>query len=376
MELYSPLHRSIKPLAIAVLGAIALISCSSSQTVYDEDGIYSNPASETEVVITDNSGVTSTGVAYKNYFEQKADALGQIPEEGAIFTDIESYTSTEGDLQDEEYYDDFSEGTGYRVGNAAWGEEVSDIVVNVYPSYAGGFWGGGFGFNQWGFNRFGWGGFGGGWGYYDPFFGPFYNGWGFGGFGYGFGAPWNPFCYGFNRPFYNRPFGNQHFNNGFGRGGNGIAYSRGRRNSASSAIAASRARLRESSRSRSVYSRDRGTVRPSSGNRGDARSSVRRSTNSARTSRPSYSRPASGARPSSPNTARSSTSRSRGNARPATRTSRSSTARSSSSSRPSYSRPSSSSRSSSARSSSSSRSSGSRSSSRSGGSSRRGGGIK
>lgn len=383
MELYSPLKKSLQTLAIAVLGVITLASCSSSQTVYDEDGIYSNPASEAEIVSTDNTGVSRTGVAYKNYFEQKAEALSQIPEEGAIFTDIESYTSTEGDLVDEEYYDDFSEGTGYRSGNASWGEEVSDVTVNVYPSFAGGF-GGGFGWNQWGFNRFGWGGFGGGWGYYDPFFGPFYNGWGYGGFGYGYAA-WNPFCYGYNRPFYNRPFGNQHFNNGYGRRGNGIAYSRGRRNSASNVIAASRTRLRESSRSRSVYSRSRGTARPSSNRRGDARSNASRPSNSARPSRPNYSRPSSTTRPTRPSTSRPSTTRPNtsrpsrpsttrpsGNARPASRPSRPNTSRPSSSSRPSYSRPSSS-RSSSARSSSSSRSSGSRSSSRSGGSSRRGG---
>lgn len=378
MELYSPLHKTLKPLAIAVLGAIALISCSSSQTVYDEDGIYSNPASETEVVVTENSGVTSTGVAYKNYFDQKADALDQIPEDGAIFTDIESYTSTEGDLE-EEYIEDYAEGTGYRVGNASWGEEVSSITVNVYPSYAGGYWGGGYGFN-----RFGYGGFGGGWGYYDPFYGSFYNGFGF---GYGYAAVWNPFCYGYNRPYYNRPYynnyNNNYYNNGYGGRNNNVAYSRGRRNSASSAIAASRTRLRESGRrttaSRSVYSRDRGTARPSSSRgRGTVRPSATRPSNSARPSRPSATRPAT--RPSRPSVnrpraTRPSTTRPRGNARPASRPSRPTTTRPRTSSRPnSNARPSSSSRSKSSVRSSSSRSSSGRSSSRSGGTSRRGGG--
>lgn len=386
MQLSLGSFQPFKVFATAVIGVFTLASCSSSQAVYDDDGIYSK--NNTEIVPQEiTGGTTGNGVAYRNYFEQGAEALEEIPEEGAIFTDIESYTSDDGS-EGTIVYDD---GTGYETGRAAWGEETEDITVNIYPDI--GFYGG-FGFNRFGFggfNNWGWGGgwaggWGGGWGggFNNWGFGG-WNGWGWGGPGFGFGNPWNPFCYGYG--------GFNGFNNSFNNGGYGrrVAYNGSRRTSASSAIAASRARLRDNGRgttNRSTYSRGRGTTRPSTTSRGVARPTtsrgVARPTTSRGVARPSTSRGV--ARPSG-NTrgvARPSTSRgvarpsgnSRGVARPSGNSRPSSASRSRGNSRPSSTSRSrsSSSRGTSARSSSSRSSSGSRGGSSRGGSSRRGGG--
>ncbi|MFT5751869.1 MAG: hypothetical protein ACI86L_001374 [Dokdonia sp.] len=370
MQLSLGSFQSFKVFATVVIGIFALASCSSSQAVYDDDGIYSKSNAET-VSQEVTGGTTGNGVAYKNYFEQGAEALEEIPEEGAIFTDIESYTSEEGSEGAIVYEDD----AGFETGRAAWGEETEDVTLNIYPNnnFYGGF----------GFNRFGFGGFN-GWGYGGWGYGGFnnwgyggFNGWGWGGAGFGFGNPWNPFCYGYG--------GFNGYYNNFNNGGYGrrTAYNGSRRTSASSAIAASRTRLRENGRrttNRSTYSRGRGTSRPTT-TRGIARpnNSGSRPSNSARpvngsrpsnASRPNGSRPSNASRPRG-NGRPSNASRPRGNSRPSSGSRPSNASRPRGNSKPSSTSRSrsSSSRGASARSSSSRSSSGSR-----GGSSRRGGG--
>ena len=265
MEFNIPLKYTFKNLSLIIGATAFLVSCGSSQQFYDEDGIYSSvntTATETQDVDPANGNTQ----IYKNYFEKGAKEFGELEEEGAIFTDIESYTS-EGDVYVEG--DGFETATGY----AAWGDEVQDEEINIYYNspYGAGFGYGGFGY---GYGGFGFGGYGYG-----------YAGYGYGGFGpyYSFWSPWGyrPFIgygYAYGNSFYNRR-GN--FNNGFSsqfRGNrNAVAYNSGRRSlnntrsvrrgSAASAVSASRARLRSSSgrtetvnRRRNTYTRNRGTV--------------------------------------------------------------------------------------------------------------------
>lgn len=376
MDIYTALKITRNNLLLPAVAILFLVGCSSSQQVYDTDGIYSDgttaaTTSEAPRETTPESNANSQ--VYKNYFEKGAEELNALEEEDAIFTDIESYSSEEGA---EIYVDgmDFETSTGY----AAWGDQPQDIQVNVYNDpFIGGFGFGGFGFNRFGFgpfgfNRFGFGpygfnrfgfnrfGFGG--------FGPFGFG-GFGHFGYGgFGFVGNPYCF-YGQGFYGNQLGYRNgFNNGFigGRGRNNgrLASNSGRRGSANDVIAASRSRLREgrtaSSRSRNTYARDK----RSRANRTNSRNGVRsnrsyrdgqsRGTATRPNTRPN-ARPNSNSRPSRPNarpqgsssrpSARPSRPSSRPSARPSRPSSRPSARPSRPSSRRSYSRPSSRSRS-------------------------------
>lgn len=371
MNFSTSLRTSIKSLSLSALAATLLVACSASQQVYDDDGIYSSNESANATSQEETSSNGSNTQVYKNYFEKGAQELGELEGEGAIFTDIEEYSSEESNAI---YVDgtDFESATGY----GAWGDEVQDVQVTIYnnsPIWGWNRWGG-LGWNGglgWG-RGFGWGGnfwspwYGGA--YYNPFLG--------GGFAY-----YSPFYYygNFNRfNNFNYGYANHRYN------GNRVAYSAGRRSinssgrrmGATDAIAASRSRLRTSSRSRATYSRNKGTARPTSSRNGTYRNGVSRGTpNSAQRpstgSRPNtYSRPSSRTRPTTrPNSrptrpsgtqSRPSSRPSGSKARPSSRPSRPTSRPSSSSRRSSYSRPSSSSRSSGSRSTSSSSRSGGR----------------
>ncbi len=400
MELYTTILKSFKNLSLSLIGGVMVVSCTATQQVYDEDGIYSS--SESVVVQEDQERVTDASNAnvYKNYFEKGAQELEEIEEEGAVFTDIESYSSEDGS---EIYIDEssFDASTGY----AAWGDDPQDVEVNIYNNSP--LWG----FNRWGGFGFGygWGGYGLGWnrgfgwgggfgnpywggGFWNPYWGGgFYNPYWGGGFGYAFNHPYG--FYGNNFYAYNRGY----------RGGR-VAYNTGRRTAganvgrrsrnATDAIAASRSRLRASSgrnvtsRSRATYSRNRGTARPTNGrgtsysdgiSRGRPGSAARdgvsrgRPTTAQRPSngnRPNaYGRPATSTRPKGSRPSRPNANRPSRPSRPSGTSTRPSSRPSRPAARPS--RPSSSRSGSFSRSSSSSRSSGV---SRGGGSSRSSGG--
>jgi len=329
---YSTIKRRLSLVFTGVL-ALLLTSCG---VYYDpgyasEDGIYTSESSTTA-----NEGAVDKTNYYKQYFQSKDKTFEDLPEEGAVFTDIDSYSTTES--LDEEGYIVIEENEEYQGGNAGWGSNgTDDVTINIYNTPAIGF-----------------GGFNG-----------FYGGFGYGGFGYG-GYGFNPYWYGFGNPYWYRPFwGIGYSPYGFGFGGafcypyyggygyyNTIAYQRGRRNiDYSSGRVATRGR----SNARTSYSRSelnrrivsRSNPRGNSVNRGRPTTSRPNSSynrpNSNRPSRPSYNRPSNN-RPSNSRPSYSRPSNSRPSySRP-------------SNSRPSYSRP------------SSSRSSGSRS-----GGSRRGG---
>lgn len=328
------LRSSLKAMSFSVLAVITLLSCSSTQNVYDDDGIYNSGTSSTVQERAGEEVVQSQNTSkYKDFFQNGARQLEDIPEEGAIFTDIEEYNSeSEGDYN-EEYVDEET----YQEGKSAWGEETGNSVVYVYNSSP-----------FYGFNRFGYGGFGYGFNRFG-YGSSYYRGFGFNNFGYGYNSfgyggfvnAWNPLFYGSS--FYNRPYFNGAYN---GYGGTAIAYNNirrravvnaNRKSSASRTVAESRSRLRGNTAktSRGGQSRGNGVSRTRPATTRGGR------TGTTQTTRPSTSRtrPSGSSSRKRPSTSSSSRSRSttiRGSSR-------------SSSSRPSFSRSSSSSRSSGSR---------------------------
>ena len=267
MEFNTSLMVTVKNLSFIAVTSVFLIGCSSTQNVYDEDGIYSS--SQTDVSTNSEQEITNGAntQVYKNYFEKGAQELSELEQDGAVFTDIDSYSSEAGS-------EIYVEGTSFETntGYAAWGDEPQDVEVNIYNN--GPFWGGnGFGYGGFAGYGYGWGGgfYGNGWGR------GFWSPWGYG-FHRGFNSPffgYNGFGYAYNSPFlyYGNNFNNHYYGN-TGRNFRGsVAYNNGRRSSVSNAgrrntavnaISSSRSRLRAaagrtSGTTRNTYSRNRGT---------------------------------------------------------------------------------------------------------------------
>lgn len=188
-------------------GALMLLaSCGSYQYAgYESDGIYSSSEEGEAYTANDYDESYENALYYKQLFAEKSEQFANVPEEGAIFTDIENYSSA--GQYDEDMFGE--EGLEYEPGRAAWGTDPDEISINIYndpfyspygysPYYAGfydpywapynpyyGYYGYrpyryGYGFYspyRWnlGFS-FGWGnwGYGRGYGFYDPWFGPNY----------------------------------------------------------------------------------------------------------------------------------------------------------------------------------------------------------
>ena len=178
-------------------GALMLLaSCGSYQYAgYDNDGIYTS--SEEGEAYADNEYDESydNALYYKQLFAEKSEEFANVPEEGAIFTDIEGYSSA-GQYEDDMFED---EGLDYQVGRAAWGTDPDEISINIYndpfyfpygysPYYAG---------------------------YYDPYWGPYNPYYGYYGYrpyryGYGYYSPyrWNAsFTFGWGNWGYGRGYG-------------------------------------------------------------------------------------------------------------------------------------------------------------------------
>ena len=143
--------------ALGLFGLLVFTSCGSSYYGAEAagDGIYANTTdSEPEVA---EETQTDKSNYYKQYFQSKDKAYEEIPEDGAVFTDIEAYHTKEsldeeGNIIIEEQY--------YDQGYGAWGTNGGNVSVNVYG-------GAGFGVGL------GWGwGWGWGWGgWYNPWWG-------------------------------------------------------------------------------------------------------------------------------------------------------------------------------------------------------------
>ena len=210
--------------------ALLLASCSSYQYAgYDDDGIYA-PSKEGEAyTANDYEESYEDALYYKQLFAEKAETFENVPEEGAIFTDIEGYSSV-GD------YDDLApveEGLDYQTGRPAWGTDPDRISINIYEDrfynpfynpyiypYYSGFYdpflmpGFGYAYNPYGYGF----GYPYGYGYYSPWrsYGRF--GWNW---GYRYGYPYSPYYYG----------GGHYYGNSRNYNIQDVAYSNSRRNS-------------------------------------------------------------------------------------------------------------------------------------------------
>jgi hypothetical protein len=260
----------IKLFFIAPVSLLLLASCSSYQySGSDRDGVYGDNRrvySEQEQYATQDNKASY----YKNLFAEESDLYYDLLAENAIFTDVESYTSTGGDYTEQS--------SNYQGGNAPWGQDPDSYSINIHNNgYYGGFynpyWGGGYyGYNPyWGPGHYGprhWGsswsmGFG---GYYP------YSGFGY---GYGYGYSIHPYFYGGGG--WHNPY-NYHYNrNNYFR--QNVAYNTGRRNAVSSYRDSDRSNLRnavnlDSRRQNSNYSRSIRNIRNSDDQSGVTRRSI------------------------------------------------------------------------------------------------------
>ncbi len=274
---------------LAPVSFFLLASCGSYQYSGYEDGIYGE-ANRTTTNERQNQNANQNddnSSYYQNLFAEEAALYGDILSDNAIFTDVESYSSTGGEYQPGEQYN-------YQGGQAPWGEDPDTYTVNIYNNgFHGGFfnpyWGGGLAFDpffgpglwgpgfygpgywgpgMWGNNwRIGFGGFG-------PFM-PYGFHYGYGGYG-GFGPGY------FGRGFYS-PYDN--FGNNYGYANNyrqNTSYNTGRRNATStygnrSNTSAYRSAAIIDSRGRtSSYSRSIRNLRGSNDNYGVNRRTVGR----------------------------------------------------------------------------------------------------
>ncbi len=244
---------------IALVSLLLLASCSSYQySGADRDGVYGDNrrvySEQEQYPAQDNKNSY-----YKNLFAEEAVLYNDLLAEDAIFTDVESYTSTDGDYTEQQ--------PNYQGGNAPWGQDPDSYSINIYNNgfYGGNYnpyWGGGY----YGYNPY-WGP-----GYYGPGYGGSYWGIGYGGYypysgfgyGYGYGFSIHPYFYG-GGGWYN-PYNHHSYRNNYFR--QNVAYNSGRRNAVSSYRDGSRSNLRnavnlDSRRQSSSYSRSIRNLRSS-----------------------------------------------------------------------------------------------------------------
>lgn len=321
MKLYTSISKKIL-FFMAPVSLFLLASCGSYHySGYENDGVYGDSSRNYEDQNQIESQESNRSY-YKNLFEEEAALYGDVLEEGAVFTDVENYSSSNGD------YDTNME-SNYQGGNPTWGSNPDSYTINIYnDGFYGGF-----------YNPY----WGGGLYAYDPFWGPGYYGPGYygnpygygyggyyGGYGYGYGIAVHPFIYGAGG-WYNpyNFYGNRYtyYNN------NHVAYNSGRRNATSSYRSNRTSDLRNATaldnRGRSSsYSRSIRNIRNSNDNYGLSRRSSDNTYNTARTRtnntysrsnrgssvyRSSRSSNGSSTRSSSPSTTRSSSGTVRSN---------------------------------------------------------------
>jgi hypothetical protein len=225
---------NIQQFILFIIANLALVSCGTYQSAYNNDGIYNSDVNlqrENTVVIADEKEYEN----YNNsYFTNELERLDNL-NNGTIFTDVDAYNSPDSlYLEDDLKYNT----------NPSWGStDNNDVVVHVNlmnNPYGNDF---GFGYNNFGwnnnrFNNRGFNNWGSGarWGFnngfnnwgYNPFWNPYQNNFAFGmGFNNGFYNPYygafvNP--YGFNRFSNNNYYRNTRnrrratYNNTFRRG--------------------------------------------------------------------------------------------------------------------------------------------------------------
>ncbi len=183
---------------MAAVSTLLLTSCGSYQyTGTSNDGVYGdNDAVEYGERDYGNREREENGDYYKKMFEEEAALYGEVLAEDAIFTDVDTYSSTGN-------YENDNQNSNYQGGNAPWGNSPDSYSINIYND---GFYGGYSSYGRRGYYAYD--PFWGPGNYYGPFYGSgFYspygygfgygNGYGYGhGYGYGIGFSVHPFFYG------------------------------------------------------------------------------------------------------------------------------------------------------------------------------------
>ncbi|MFA7444907.1 MAG: hypothetical protein WCY89_03110 [Flavobacteriaceae bacterium] len=159
-----------------------VVSCGSysNSSYYDNDGIYSGSNTAQRVELPE---VTENQVAESRYFSQfqDDDYFQETDEPIGIFTDVDAYYGDES----------------YSGGYAGWGNETSNINVNVY---GGSYWG----WNGWYGSYWGWRPY---WGWSSWYYPSYYWSWNWGiGWNYGW---YSPYYYGGYYPYYGYYYNNQ-----------------------------------------------------------------------------------------------------------------------------------------------------------------------
>lgn len=236
---------------VALSLTFVLVSCGSYQYVgYDNDGIYNDDVSEEVVYVEDNSSNNSN--YYKNYFSEKAQEYEDIIAENEIFTDIDSYEGSYEDIEQDSIQT--NEYEDYRVGYAGWGQENSDVTINIYNDN--------FGYNYWWYRpyRFGWS-------WYRPYSWSF--GWSYWNYPYAYNSWWAPHYYGgyYYNPYYygygySSVYSRRHVAYNAGRRGTPYLNSRTSRNTRTITRSTRNSiQTKRYSRSNSTISRNNSTIR-------------------------------------------------------------------------------------------------------------------
>ena len=152
-------------------GAVALLSlasCGSYQYAgYDSDGIYADSAVAERYTKEEQTPSADKTLYYKQAFAQQAEVFENMTEGGAIFTDIDSYSSGtyDAEAQQDQYY-----GEAY----GPWGDQVDEIAIHIYPNPHYGYYG---------------------YGYLHPYY-----------YGYGYGHPFSSRYYSYYDPYWSWPY--------------------------------------------------------------------------------------------------------------------------------------------------------------------------
>ncbi len=199
--------KSKLPFYVALSFTFILASCGSYQYVgYDNDGIYGSEDVVYEQQSYNETPAGNNNNYYKNYFAEKSRQFENVSEDGAVFTDIDSYEGDYNEVED----------TTYVSGYSGWGQDNGNVTVNVYSNYGYSNWYRPYAWNwyrpYYGFSYYG----------YDPYwYSPFYGYYGYSGY-YGGFSYYSPYWYGHHR---NHNYYNSYY------GSRNIAYNAGRRGS-------------------------------------------------------------------------------------------------------------------------------------------------
>lgn len=222
MKKNNNLRRNLARFFAIVALPTLLVSCGSYYTYYS-DGIYGEVPPERVVIVEryDNypsqRNVLVPQNKYSNYFREKSQQYDNTEGSFTHFTDVDSYSS--------DFYNN-ANGQSY----AGWGNNHSQVTVNVYDNYwnnpyygYNSFWGYGawYPYNYYGYgyypyyrNRvnwgisFGWGGYyNPHWGWYDRYDYPYY----------GYYGGFYPRHYGYYYPQYYGYYGGRYYDNRDGR---------------------------------------------------------------------------------------------------------------------------------------------------------------